>query len=155
MARFVHIADARDAARIRRSGLRSTRDLFCVPMTADPLSAFQWARELRARGYRTSIAIIFVVPDERLVSVGRFGQPGTEMTAAQAVDFFRRQDDSRGLEVRISGSVGAGDVKSIRRVPRNAGWRFYPEAKGKRPFWPFRGSINARRLRHTIETGNR
>ena len=152
MARFVHITDARDAAKIRRNGLHARRALFCVPMAADPSLAFQWARELRrCGGYRTSIAIVFAVDDDRLVTVGRFNQPGLDMTAAEAVAFFHRQADPRGFEIRIAGTVAAAAVKAVRRILRNAGWRFYPEAKGRHPLWPSRGEIKAHRLRRAFE----
>ena len=38
-----------------------------------------------------------------------------------------------------------------RAVPQMAGWRHFPEAKGRRPFWPIPGAIKAARTRVRID----
>lgn len=157
MATFVHITDARRLAAVRRGGLRAERawngerHVFCVPVTPDYQASFQWARELRARGNRQSVAVIFRIDDETPVLLGPFAGPFETLTAAQAVERFLRSADPRGLEVRLSRGIGAREIVRIAPVNRATGWRHYPGAKGTPPRWPPSGAVNASRLRRAVD----
>lgn len=156
MAMFLHIADARDVARIRNSGLRRSkgrlhRAVFCVPVVPDPQATFQWVRELKARANRTACGVQFRIADTEQVMVGRFQTPHQSMTAAQAVAFFLRAADPCRLEVLVPRAIGPREIGRIRPLPQIAGWRFYPEAKGRSPIYVAPGSIKAEQLRRRIE----
>jgi hypothetical protein len=149
MASFIHLTDARDMKKMLRGGLRAERSadgdrgVFCVPVVPNFQTTFQWLRELKRRGYRTAIAIQFRLPDIEVVRVGRYAQPHAEMTAAEAAAFFLAAPDPRGLEVIVPRSIKASEIAAVRAVPQLVGWRYFPEAKGKPPYWPQPGSFNA------------
>jgi hypothetical protein len=75
--------------------------------------------------------------------------------ASEAVAAFQTSDDAHGLEVLIARRIGPKEITRVRTVPQVLGWRFYPEAKGKSPLWPQKGSINASRVRRSVERNNR
>jgi len=157
MARFLHLTDARLANRIRRSGLRPPSgsrgdgSIYCVPVTSDFFSTFQWSREMRRAGYRSSIAVMFVIPDAEIVMVGRYSDPGETMTAANAVAHFSRGPMTLGHQVRIERKIQPSEIRSIRHAPLLAGWRFDPDAKGREVFWVPPGTMKAGRARARIE----
>ncbi|MFY9294669.1 MAG: hypothetical protein WAP03_28890 [Methylorubrum rhodinum] len=157
MARFVHLADSRAAGAIRRNGLRDSkgwdigRGVFCVPVVPDHARTFQWARELRRHSAKTSIAVFFVLVDATPAFISRYGGEKIERTAAEAHDFFRSADDPFGYEVFVPRSIGPGEIRAMGPAPRVTGWRFFPGAKGQRPYWPCPGTRNAARLRRAIE----
>ena len=157
VARFLHLTDARLAERIRRNGLRAPSGrrgdgfVYCVPVTPDFFGTFQWGRELRRGGYRSSVAVVLVVPDSEAVLVGRFGASGETMTAAEAVAHFSDAAGTLGHQVRIRRKIEPREIRSIHPAPSLVGWRFYPEAKGQQVFWPSPGTIKARRIRARVD----
>jgi len=157
VARFLHIADARDAEHILRSGLRparvgpSLRAVFCVPVVPDPSKTYQWARELRARGARSMVAVLFDLPDGEPVLLGRFNTKHLRVTAVEAHRAFRAAVGPVGQEVLISKRIEAHEIRRIKPAPRLMGWRFYPEAKGREFFWPLPGTIRANTRRKQID----
>jgi hypothetical protein len=156
IARFLHITDARLASRIKRGGLRAPSGrlgvdfVYCVPVTADFSLTHRWTRELRSSGYRSSVAITFVIPDSEKVTIGRFGTPGETMTAAEAVSLFLSDADLRGFQVLVGRKIEPREIRSIRPAPAIVGWRFYPEVREAAFFWPQPGTIKARRKRDRI-----
>ncbi|MFT4254160.1 MAG: hypothetical protein QM608_16970 [Caulobacter sp.] len=156
MARFVHIADARTAAAIRRGGLKAAQSwhgppgVFCVPVVPDHARTFQWARELR-RSSAVGVAVFFVVDDDEPVLVGRYNGDLAETTAARAHAFFRSSEDPYGYEVIVPRSVTPGEIRSMRPAPRLTGWRYQPGSNGKGPYWPYPGTFNARNRRRRYE----
>lgn len=157
IARFLHLTDARLADRIRRSGLRAPTGryadgfVYCVPVTPNFFGTFQWGRELRRSGYRSSVAVTFVIPDAETVLVGRFGEVGEIMKAARAVAHFSHANETLGHQVRIGRKIEAREIRSIRPATSLVGWRFYPEAKGQPALWTPPGTIKARRIRARID----
>lgn len=109
MPSFVHIADERDAAAIRRSGLkvpkarlRSSQSgtpvgVFALPVVPNFLLSHQWVRELKRRGHRTAVGVYFKVPAQDAVWAGLYNSPKLQMTAAQPLAATygtqRRNDD--------------------------------------------------------------
>jgi len=73
------------------------------------------------------------------------------LPAAEAARLIQDAADPRGFEVIIPRQIKPSEVKSIRAVNRVVGWRYYPEAKGKKPFCGCpsctSGLIRAKRLR--------
>ena len=156
IARFVHITDARLAARIKRGGLRAPSGrcganfVYCVPVTADFSLTHQWTRELKSRGFRFSVAVTFIIPDSEKVTVGRFGTPVETMTAAESASLFRSDADLRGFQVLVGRRIEPKEIRSIRPAPAIVGWRFHPEVRDATFFWPQPGTIKARRKRTRI-----
>lgn len=166
MATFVHIADQRMARRILRGGIHAAAlaaqaakaprcGVFCVPVVASFQMTFQWLRELKRRGHRSSCGIQFRIGDEEPVLVGHYNEVPQEMTAAQSVALFLQAEDARGLQVVVPRTITAREIIRIRSVPQVTGWRFYPAAKGSRPLWPANGATNASRLRRRIDQLNK
>lgn len=157
IARFLHLTDARLSGRIRRNGIgppsgrHADGFIYCVPVTPNFFGTFQWGRELRRSGYRSSVAVIFVIPDTEAVLVGRYGTEGEAMTAAEAVAHFSDTAETLGHQVRIGRKIEAREIRSIRPAPSLVGWRFYPEAKGQPALWAPPGTINSRRIRARID----
>ncbi len=129
--------------------------VFCVPVLPNFQITFQWLRELKRGGYRTACAAQFKILDSERVIVGRFAKPQREMTAARAVAFFRDAENALGFEVLVMRKIEAKEITRIRAIPQIAGWRFYPEAKGREPQWPAKGEINASRLRQVMKDRNK
>jgi hypothetical protein len=117
-----------------------------VPVTPNFYLTFQWARELRRSGYRSTVAVTFVIPDTEAVTVGRFGTEGATMTAAEAVAHFISGEDTLGHQVLIGRPIQPGEIRSIRPAPPIVGWRYYPEAKGQQAFYAPPGTIKSRRI---------
>ena len=154
---FVHIADARDSAAIRRSGLTvpkarwrsGNHGVFAMPVIDDFMITHQWVRELARRGHRSAVGIYFRVPDDEPVLAGRFNEAKSRIAATEAAARLRA-DRILGYEVIIPRSIKPGEIHAIRTVPP-IGWRFAPEAKGAAPRcvcdWCTGGKIKGKRLR--------
>jgi hypothetical protein len=126
-----------------------------MPVLPNYFASHQWLRELKRNGVRTFIGVYFRVSDDEPVFVGHYRNGHSEMGAADAARLIMEADDPRGYEVIVPRRIESRAVKSIRTVHRVVGWRYYPEAKGKKPFCgcPFcvRGEIRAERLRVSDE----
>ncbi|MCP3400592.1 hypothetical protein [Bradyrhizobium sp. CCGB20] len=158
---FVHIADERMANSIRRSGVNLSRSkiaetdirkfgIFAMPVTSDFIVTHQWLREMKRRGFRSAVGVYFRIPDSELVWCGRYTDSKKMVCAAVAADWLLRER-VMGFETVIPRSIGSAEIVAIRALPQTVGWRFYPEAKGQRPFCGCKycvgGQIKSRRLR--------
>ena len=132
MARFVHLAPEKAAARIRRSGL-TTAGVFCFPVLPSHTLTHQWVRELRRRGQRAFVGVTVELPDTERVEVGHYARPRRVVTAAEAVALLRDLSDPRGYEVWVPRRIPPGEIRRIRPVPPGIGWRYRPDEHGKRP----------------------
>jgi hypothetical protein len=163
---FVHIADERDTSAIRRSGLSlpkarlqleetETRKfgVFALPVVQDFVLSHQWARELARSGHRSAVGVYFRVPDKQLVWAGLYNGLKHLCTAASAAAQLHERR-ILGYEVIVPRSIKASEITAVRVVPA-VGWRYYPPAKGKRPFCPCkfctRGDSKSRRLRERLD----
>lgn len=85
-----------------------------------------------------------------MVWIGRFQQDHIQVTAAEAAKIFDEHKDALGLEVIVPHRVPKSAIRRIYVPSQVLGWRFYPEAKGKKPFcgckYCNRGQINAYRV---------
>jgi hypothetical protein len=165
MTTFVHIADQRHAAAIRRGGLRLPRmpagieagrwGVFALPVVPNFLVSHQWVRELKRRGFREAVGVYFRVPDGETVQAGRYNAPKEAMPAAEAAARLREQG-TLGYEVIIPRSISATEVEAIRRLPQKLGWRYFPGAHERGVFcWCVgcqRGNYKSRRQRVAFET---
>jgi hypothetical protein len=140
MAEFVHITVTRSARRIERSGIAARshgwaggRGVYCMPVLPSFTLTYQWVRELRRWHSGVLVAVHLRLPDDEPVTVGRYGVPPGEATAAQAVAAVRELDDPRGYEVFVPRAITSAEVRRIRDVPQGVGWRYLPAAHGRRP----------------------
>jgi hypothetical protein len=140
MAEFMHITEARVARRIERSGIAARsysrtggRGVYCMPVLASFTLTCQWVRELRRWHSGVLVAVQVRLPDDQLVTVGHYGAPAREVSAAQAVAAIRDLGDPRGYEVFVPRAITAAEVRRVRQVPQGVGWRYSPTAHGSRP----------------------
>ena len=140
MAEFVHITVAQSARRIERSGIAARshgwaggRGVYCMPVLPSFTLTYQWVRELRRWHSGVLVGVHLRLPDDEPVTVGRYGAPPREATAARAVAAVRELDDPRGYEVFVPRAITSAEVRRIRDVPQGVGWRYLPAAHGRRP----------------------
>ena len=156
MASFVHLADEKDGKLIEKNGIKSIkmngrrRGVYCTPVLKDFSITHQWSRELKRRGMKSLICVQFRVSDDERVTVGKYNGDKILMTAAEAVKAVSDHVDPMGLEVIFNRKILSKEIMRIYPAPRIAGWRFRPDAKGKKPFcfcqYCNRGGIRAQSL---------
>ncbi|WP_344620444.1 HEAT repeat domain-containing protein [Dactylosporangium salmoneum] len=140
MADFVHLTTARAARRIERSGIAARshgweqrRGVYCMPVLPSFTLTYGWVRELRRWKGGPFVAVHLRLPDGEPVTVGHYGSRPREVTAAQAVAVVRALEDPRGHEVFVPRAIAAAEVRRVRDVPQGVGWRYRPDAHGRRP----------------------
>ena len=143
---------------MRRAGIRLShhrglrrRGVFAMPVLPSYVLTHQWGRELRRRGYRSTVAVHFRVPDDEQVWVGHYNREPVSVTAAEAAGIVLAAEDPRGYEVFVPRRIAPRDIHRLRPVNPVAGWRYVPGAHGRRPCacpacLPS-GSYNAARIR--------
>jgi hypothetical protein len=118
MALFVHLTPEKNVRAIVRSGIRKgTHGVFCLPILPSYMISHQWLRELRRSGQRTFVAVDFRIPDDEPVSVGHYGGPALDMTAAQAVAVVRERDDLQGYEVVVPRAIARSELHAAPTWP--------------------------------------
>jgi hypothetical protein len=166
MAMYVHIADERDSAAIRRSGLKLPRarkavtgrpwGVFAMPVIPNYVLSHQWVRELKKRGFRVAVGVYFRIGDEQPVFAGLYNQEKELTTASQAAAWLKDKE-VLGFEVIIPRSISASEIRSIRSLPQGLGWRHFPGAHERGIFcgcdYCQRGEIKSRRIRERYEAG--
>ena len=166
MAMFVHLTLETRATLILRNGIRRLRrtsvdfpgGVFAVPLTRNFTISHQWIRELKRFNRGAIAGVYFRVPDDEQVWFGHYRQKHRWLTAAESAAEFSTAEDARGFEVVIPRRIAASEIHRVRRLPQVVGWRYYPEAKGKRPFctckFCVRGEYGSRRLRDRLGTSD-
>jgi hypothetical protein len=134
---FVHIADERDSASIKRSGLRLAKGLlrtdsgiFAMPVISNFVLTHQWVRELKRQGYRTAVGVYFRIPKDQTVLVGQYNETKVSCSASEAAARFR-SEQKLGFETIIPRSIQPREVHAIRALPQTLGWRYFPGAHEK------------------------
>jgi hypothetical protein len=90
----------------------------------------------------------FYLPAKTEVYLGRYGQEHMQVAASQALRIFEVHEDAFGLEVIVPRALDAKEIRRIYEPNPVSGWRYYPEAKGRRPCsceYCNKGEIRARR----------
>jgi hypothetical protein len=151
MATFIHIADAKSKKLIEKNGIKiGKKGVYCSPVTQNFSVTHQWARELKRTGVKTLMCVQFRIPDDATVSVGKYNGEKISLTAAEAVATVADHVDPMGLEIIIGRKIIPREISRIYAAPKVTGWRYYPGAKGKKPFchcrYCNRGEIRAQRL---------
>lgn len=138
MAAFVHLTTESNVTRIRRGGIRAakrTPGVYAMPVLPDFQRSHQWLRELRRwNGGRSLVAVYFRLPGDTPVVFGRYNRTHTEGTADEAVAALKALEDAAGFEAAILRDVAPDEITSTRHLPQLTGWRYFPEAKGRKPF---------------------
>jgi hypothetical protein len=156
MVSFIHIADKNDEKSILKNGIKcpkrksGIRGVYAVPVVPNWSITHQWARELKRRGIKTLICVQFRVPNAESVFVGKYDGEKLNLIASVAFAETLKHEDPMGLEVIIPRKIVAKEIVRIYPAPQIIGWRYYPTAKGKKPFcrckFCNRGEIRAQRL---------
>ncbi|MFJ3905384.1 HEAT repeat domain-containing protein [Streptomyces sp. NPDC090025] len=168
MALFVHLTPAVNVPRIRRSGIRAdrfgdSRGVYCFPVLPSYTLTHQWLRELARFGGRGGFVAVHVrLDDAEPVRVGHYRDRtrsgGADVTAAEAVGRIAELADPRGWEVFVPRAIGPREVHRVRPVPQGVGWRYQPDAHGRKPCacpaCQGRGAYGARRLRARLDSGD-
>ncbi|MBW8880867.1 MAG: hypothetical protein JF615_05390 [Asticcacaulis sp.] len=145
-------------AGIRRQGITATRfekgsepprGLFCFPVLPDFFVTHQWLHEVRRDSRGRRCGVYFRIADTQTVHVGRYQTPHKKMEASEAVALLR-DNPALGFEVIVPRSVTRSEILRIKSLPQVVGWRVYPEAKGRKPVWPFPGSYRAKKIMEGI-----
>lgn len=107
--------------------------IFAFPVSPNFVISHQWLRELKRTGQRTYCGVYFRVPDTEPVLFGHYRNAAVELTAARAAGVILNDPTPLGYELRILRSVPAKSILRIRQLPQGLGWRYFPEAHGRRP----------------------
>ncbi len=161
MALFVHLANEKETNSIRRVGIKPRRQsqlvaygfrriVFAMPVVDNFYVSHQWLRELKRKGQRTIVGVYFRIPDNQQVMVGHYNQSHQIMLASEAVGVVFNNERPEGFEVIIPRRIAPAEVLKINSLPQVMGWRYYPDAKGKRPCgcpYCIKGDIKSKRIR--------
>ncbi|WP_199226849.1 hypothetical protein [Opitutus sp. ER46] len=156
------MTDERLAKRIAKTGIKPSEIwngeeyVFATPVLENFMVSHQWVRELKRRGIRTIAAVQFRIPDEEQVRVGHYGQEPLDTTAVGAIRVFREHTSGLGLQVMIPRKITSSEIMRVYTPSQGVGWRYYPEAKGRKPCGCEacqRGEIKSRRIREAYESG--
>ena len=156
MAVFIHLTDEKYLKRILANGISFSkikseiRGIYCFPVLKDFYLTHQWSRELKRRGIRSFVCIQFKINDDENVLVGKYNGDHLTMSASQSIGTILEHIDPMGLEIIVKRKIKRNEITRIYAAPKLIGWRYYPSAKGKKPFchckYCNRGEIRANRL---------
>src|SRR5215203_781027 len=157
MPQFIHLFDSRKLKRISRLGIRPSKvrlaevkGIYCVPVSPSYFKSHQWLRELKRRGIKSIHAVQFKIKNDKEVYVGKYNEEPVKVRASEAVEIFEKHNDGLGLEIIITSKISSKDITRFYYPSQVLGWRYYPEAKGRKPFcgckYCNRGEINAYRV---------
>lgn len=157
MTQFVHLTDSKSIKLIEKTGIGiaatridGVRGFYCTPVSRSYYKTHQWLRELKRTGVKSIHAVQFTLPSDQKVYIGRYNSEHMLVTASEAAAIFESHNDAMGLEVIVTARVPPRLVKKIYVPAQVIGWRYYPEAKGKKPFCGCkvcnRGEMNAYRV---------
>ena len=163
MPQLIHLTDERLLKRLEKSGIRThtwgkkIAGVHATPVMIDFQVSHQWVRELKRRGIRTMGAVQFKIPDKEKVLVGRYNEEPLSVTAAQAVKVFMEHATGLGLEILVLRRIEPKEITRTYVPNQIVGWRYFPDAHGKRPCgcdYCQRGSIKNRKLQEKYKAGS-
>lgn len=172
MAIVVHLADARNAASIKRSGLRASpctistsqdhvppeKGVFVMPVLPDYWASHQWLRELKRGGMRTLVAVHVRLRSEVPVWVGRYNAEHRRVPLGHAIGLIMDESSALGWQIVLPFRVDVKAIHAIREVPQVIGWRYFPTSHQDGP-WKclcnfcldsVKGTIRARSFIRTV-----
>ncbi|WP_236141372.1 hypothetical protein [Nostoc sp. CMAA1605] len=161
---LVHLTSSNNRNSVLRSGIKPRfyrqeypKGVFAMPIIPDFYISHQWLRELKRSGQRNICGVYFRIPDEQEVYVGHYNRQHLHTTVAEAAGMIMEAKNSQGYEVFIPRKIAADEIKHIKALPQVLGWRYYPEAHGKKPcgcpVCLLKGEIKSRKIRQAWEEG--
>ncbi len=156
---LVHLADERDSAAIEKNGIKpgkGRQGIYCMPVTQSFYISHQWLRELKRRGVRSYVGVYFKLDSKTMVYAGKYNEKHKHIALGEAIKEIRSMQDPLGYELLIDRKIEAKEIESIRMLPQNVGWRYFPASHEKGIFCSCpmclpRSEIKAKRLRDKID----
>lgn len=146
MANFIHISDEKNKSSIARNGIKlgnkfsiprlnikDQRAIFSVPLTNNYQFNHQWMREVKRHQNFCPIAVVFSIPDNEMIWIRNYNEQPLEILAKNAVQYVQNHGFPMGLESVIFSKIEPSQIKKIYYPPKVVGWRYYPNAHGKKP----------------------
>jgi hypothetical protein len=136
MPTLVHITGEKNAEKIRKAGIsiRNFRGVvYFMPVVRSFFISYQWLRELRRWGQKNFVAITFRLSVDELVWAGKYLESHRQMRLGDAIADLESREDPLGYEMYIDRKIGPKEVTKIRLLPQKIGWRYFPNAHGKKP----------------------
>lgn len=153
---LVHLADEKEAASIKRNGLKigkHRQGIFCMPVMPNYYVSHQWLRELKRRGVRTFVGVYFKLPSDTKVFAGKYNEGHKNITLGAAIKEIQSMEDPLGYEIIVDKKIAAKEIEKIKGLPQNLGWRYMPHAKGRRPCpcdYCVKSAIKANKIRERL-----
>ncbi len=155
---LVHIADEKNAARIKRSGIAPSKVfkvVFFMPVVQSHFVSHQWLRELKRGGTNVMVGVYFRLSSDEMVWAGRYNEKHLQLSLGQAIKNLTARADPLGFEIFIERKILPDEITRIRHLPQNIGWRHQPDAHGKPPCpcprCLFKGSFGAQKIREKYD----
>jgi hypothetical protein len=125
-----------------------------MPVTPDFATTYQWVRELRRfKSGNMLHGVYFRVEDGEQVYMGHYMRAAVPMSVNSAHAEILN-NPGHGLQVLLTRRIATKEILRIKQLPQLVGWRYYPEAKTRKPCGcPIcqRGEFGARKLRDAYE----
>lgn len=156
---LVHLADERESAAVEKNGIKpgkGRQGIYCMPVTRSFYISHQWLRELKRRGVRSYVGVYFKLDSKTMVYAGKYHEKHKHITLGEAIKEITRMKDPLGYELLIDRKIESKEIESIRRLPQNMGWRYFPASHEKGigcscPMCLPRGEIKAKKLRDKLD----
>jgi hypothetical protein len=159
MPTLVHLADEKDAEKIRNGGIRIRKNgtgIYCMPVLPNFHVSHQWLRELKRWGAKTFVGVYFKIDSSELVFAGRFNQEHRRVTLAQAIREIMELEDPLGYELIVTRKIEPTEIASIKHLPQLIGWRYFPRSHESKPCgceYCLKGTIKGKKTRTTLSSG--
>jgi hypothetical protein len=159
MSILVHLADERESASIKRSGIKigeGRKGIFCMPVLPNFYVSHQWLRELKRNGARTFIGIYFRLDSKTLIYAGKYNEPHRQIELGVAIKEIMTLEDPLGYELIVDRKIEPKEIDKIRLLPPKIGWRYFPHSHHRKPTCACpvcirRGSMKGNKLREKLE----
>jgi hypothetical protein len=151
MPTLVHLANEKDAEKIRHSGLKFRKNgsgIYCMPVLPDFYVSHQWLRELKRWGAKTFVGVYFKIDSSEMVYTGRYNRQHKHITLGAAIREIMDIDDPLGYELIINRKIGPKEITKIRHLPQKLGWRYFPESHNNKPCsceYCLKGTMNGKK----------
>lgn len=159
MPTLVHLADAKEAKKILRNGIKPGKyapGVFFMPVSQDFFGSHQWLRELKRRRVKTFAGVYFRLHSSEEVWYGHFNEKHTKGSLGAGIRDFLDREDRLGYEFLIERKIEPSEIAKVRYLPQGIGWRYVPHSHRKEslcvcPMCVSSGEINARKKINKVE----
>lgn len=159
MPTLVHLADAKEAKRILKNGIKPGKhrsSVFFMPVSQDFFGSHQWLRELKRCGIKTFVGVYFRLNSSEAVWYGHYNEKHSKGPLGEGIRDFLDREDRLGYEFLIERKVEASEIVKVRDLPQGVGWRYQPHSHRKEslctcPVCVSNGDINARKKIEKVE----